>query len=482
MKFESPSSRVNLVSRIQAWDIAMAAVCPLLALIQRTPAEFLVAGWPDYALYACIAFVCTLGMYLLFGLGRGLALYASIDEAIDICKVSIGAVALSTAFVFTITRLADIPRSVPPLHLALLAVALAAGRIYRFWRHDLKQRAGIGQASPGANILVYGANRLAWFYIRMLDGPGFAHDRVLAVIDDDPRMRNRLFCGRPILGGIEALPAVLEEYKTHGVNIDHLMIAFDRPVAPSEKLSRIMVEAGVGFTYLPERLNLAVAVPERPDAIPGPAGSTPGQSYWRFKRALDVAAALILGLALAPLLVLVALALVLDVGAPVIFWQRRLGRHGRPFNIYKFRTLRAPFDREGAMVSESRRLSALGALLRRLRIDELPQLWNILRGDMSFIGPRPLLPVDQPRRSMRRLEVPPGITGWAQVHGGRLIDPEEKSALDEWYVDHASFGLDLRIVAMTFASVLFGDRRDESALRNAAGKCEAGAVSSGDRA
>ncbi len=466
MKFEPPTSHVSVVHNIQLYDVAVAAICPALALVLRDPQGFPGERWPAFALYACVGFVSTLMMYLAFGFGRGLSQYATTGDAIDICKTSVGSVAVSSAFVFTVTRLDDVPRSAPLIHLVLLAAALSMGRIYWFWKHERESPPDLSLSGPGANVIVCGANRLSWFYIRMLDSPSIGRDRVLAVVDDDPKLRRRWFCGRPILGGVENLPAILEEYKTHGVQIDHVMVGFDRLDGLARRVGDLCREGGVGCAFLPERLRLDVEPhAPRPFAVPPVAALARGRGlYWRLKRMADVVVAILLGVGLAPLIVLVWIALLIDVGAPVIFWQRRLGLDGRPFHIYKFRTLRAPFDRTGTMVPEDDRLSPCGALLRRLRFDEIPQLWNILRGDMTLVGPRPLLPVDQPRNSLRRLGVPPGVTGWAQVHGGKLIDPEEKAALDEWYVENACFAVDVRIVLMTFASVFLGDRRDESLL------------------
>jgi lipopolysaccharide/colanic/teichoic acid biosynthesis glycosyltransferase len=157
----------------------------------------------------------------------------------------------------------------------------------------------------------------------------------------------------------------------------------------------------------------------------------------------------------------------LDLGAPVVFWQKRLGRDGRSFLLYKFRTLPAPFDRNGASNSNGDSSSWLGKFLRRLRFDELPQLFNVLVGEMSLIGPRPLLPEDQPDNSNQRLRVRPGITGWAQINGGNLITTDEKGALDDWYVHNASFWLDLRIVLYTLIFLFTGERRFEQPVRDA---------------
>jgi lipopolysaccharide/colanic/teichoic acid biosynthesis glycosyltransferase len=151
----------------------------------------------------------------------------------------------------------------------------------------------------------------------------------------------------------------------------------------------------------------------------------------------------------------------------MMFWQQRLGEGGRTFTIYKIRTLRPPFDQWGRPLSEDCRLSWVGTFLRRTRLDELPQLFNVLVGDMSLVGPRPLLPRDQPSDPSVRLLSRPGITGWAQVNGGTLLTPSEKDELDEWYVRHASLLLDLRIIMMTLRVLIRGQSRPDGAAANA---------------
>ena len=186
--------------------------------------------------------------------------------------------------------------------------------------------------------------------------------------------------------------------------------------------------------------------------------------YWRFKRMLDVLGALGLIVILAPVMVLVGVLVALDVGLPVMFWQQRPGLGGRPFRLYKFRTMGAAYDKAGRRRSDDERVSAIGNLLRRTRLDELPQLISILRGQMSFVGPRPLLPVDQPAAYAARLLVRPGLTGWAQVKGGRTIAAADKAALDVWYVRNMSLALDLKIALATVPMVLFGERVIEAAI------------------
>lgn len=188
--------------------------------------------------------------------------------------------------------------------------------------------------------------------------------------------------------------------------------------------------------------------------------SAPGrQRGWQagVKRLLDRAAAAAGLVLLSPLLALVALAIRLDMGAPVLFRQERPGRHARPFRVVKFRTMRHALGRDGRPLPDAERLTALGRFLRASSLDELPQLWNVLRGDLALVGPRPLLMQYLPRYSpeqARRHEVTPGITGWAQVNGRNAISWEEKFALDVWYVDHWSLALDLKILALTALRVV----------------------------
>ena len=169
------------------------------------------------------------------------------------------------------------------------------------------------------------------------------------------------------------------------------------------------------------------------------------------KRLLDLLLAVPGLVALSPVLLFTALAVRVALGPGVLFKQQRPGLHGKPFNILKFRTMT---DGPG---SDADRLPPFGRLLRSTSLDELPELWNVIRGDMSLVGPRPLLmhylPLYSPRQA-RRHEVPPGITGWAQINGRNAISWEERLDLDVWYVDNRSLRLDLLILARTVAAVL----------------------------
>ena len=175
------------------------------------------------------------------------------------------------------------------------------------------------------------------------------------------------------------------------------------------------------------------------------------------KRLLDVCWAAAALIAFSPLLLAVAVAVRASQGGPVLFRQRRPGLHGEPFTIFKFRTMRTPRADEVWYLTDDQRITRLGRFLRSSSIDELPGLWNVVRGEMSLVGPRPLLMEyldDYTPEEHRRHELRPGITGWAAINGRNTLQFGERLALDVWYIDHWSMALDLRIIVLTALQVL----------------------------
>ncbi len=183
------------------------------------------------------------------------------------------------------------------------------------------------------------------------------------------------------------------------------------------------------------------------------------------KRLFDLVATIGGLFVLWPLLLLLALLVRIKLGSPVLFRQQRPGLNGRPFHILKFRTMTDARDDNGELLPDAERLTPFGRFLRRFSLDELPQLFNVLRGDLSLVGPRALLmeylPLYTPEQA-RRHEVRPGITGWAQVNGRNAISWEEKFEYDVWYVDHCSFLLDLKILWMTLLKVVCSEGVSQS--------------------
>ena len=178
------------------------------------------------------------------------------------------------------------------------------------------------------------------------------------------------------------------------------------------------------------------------------------------KRAMDIVAAATGLVVLAPVMVGVALAVRIAMGPPVLYRQMRPGYRGRPFGIVKFRTMRGELDADGRVLPADKRITPLGQLLRRTSLDELPELWNILKGKMSFVGPRPLLMEYLPHytpEQARRHDVKPGLTGLAQVSGRQLLEFDDRFRLDVWYIDNWSLRLDLEILLRTAQKVVAGE-------------------------
>ncbi|MDO4247984.1 MAG: sugar transferase [Neisseria sp.] len=174
------------------------------------------------------------------------------------------------------------------------------------------------------------------------------------------------------------------------------------------------------------------------------------------KRAFDIIASLIGLIVLSPVLLIVAILVRKNLGSPILFRQVRPGIDGKPFEMVKFRSMRDAIAKDGTPLPDNERLTPFGKALRSTSLDELPELWNVLKGDMSLVGPRPLLMDYLPlynKEQYRRHEVRPGVTGWAQVNGRNAISWEEKFKLDVWYVDNRSFWLDLKILFLTIKKV-----------------------------
>jgi lipopolysaccharide/colanic/teichoic acid biosynthesis glycosyltransferase len=175
------------------------------------------------------------------------------------------------------------------------------------------------------------------------------------------------------------------------------------------------------------------------------------------KRSLDIVLAFIALALLLPVVVLLCLLVGFRLGSPVLFRQTRPGRHGQPFEMIKFRTMLDAVDSKGNPLPDDQRMTRFGSFLRSTSLDELPELWNVLKGDMSLVGPRPLLMEYLPLYSseqIRRHEVRPGVTGWAQINGRNTLSWEDKFKFDVWYVEHQSIWLDFKIIFLTLFKVL----------------------------
>jgi len=457
MRVLVPTSRTLFKANLSIWDVGWALTSPFLALYLRDADIVFRAEWGVVGPYWITTAGFSLIGFLVFRIQDEIAQYFSVHEMLDIAKAIAFAEVASCIVLFLLTRLDGIPRSTPVIHGLLLAIGLIATRAFLSILYG-KERAEQDH-SNGPRIILIGANRLSAVFIRLLNAHTPDQRRVIAVLDERRAMTGLSVSRVRILGTPQHLEAIIDEFVFHGIHTEQVIIAGEADFLSHEtmrEVQRVCDDRQLRLAFLPQMIDASVP---KPAVTFGP--ETELQSYtltlpsfYRLKRWVDICGSLALIVLLLPLLVAVALLVLLDLGVPILFWQQRLGRGGCPFHIYKFRTLRPPFDPHGNPIPENSRLSAIGRLLRVTRIDELPQLLNVLKGDMSLIGPRPLLPEDQPSNTAVRLLVRPGITGWAQVHGGKLVSPDEKAKLDEWYIRNASVWLDLWIVIMTLRVLL----------------------------
>jgi lipopolysaccharide/colanic/teichoic acid biosynthesis glycosyltransferase len=473
MPMPLPSSRAGFRLRLSPIDVVWAALTPLLALILRDALVLSVKGAPLAVLYCAVSFACTLIAFLAFRVGVGISRYFSVHDAISIISAVVAAGLTTTVVLFTFTRLDGIPRSIPLIQGLVLAAGLLLTRGIMAKFNNGDQQAAPAEDAALEHIIMIGSSRLTALYIKLLQAHAPAQRQVIAVLDDRPKLLGRTMCGVPVVGSPLQLDSIIDEFAPHGIRADRVLIGGDESLlsaAALNELRSICVQRELAVDFVPKLLVTAPAlrraVPLHTPAANDRAAVTMS-NYFRYKRAIDFIIALFTIAVVSPLFAVVAVLVLLDLGTPLVFWQKRIGRNGRSFLLYKFRTLQASFDRNGAPNGNGDYNSWIGKFLRRLRLDELPQLFNVLVGEMSLIGPRPLLPEDQPTNCQLRLLVRPGITGWAQINGGTLITTEEKGALDDWYVRNASFWLDLRIAFYTVVFLFSGERRSEQAVHQA---------------
>jgi lipopolysaccharide/colanic/teichoic acid biosynthesis glycosyltransferase len=433
------------------WDMSWALVSPLLALWLGDALVLAQRDWSLTIIYCALSSGFAVAAFFAFRLQDTRSQHFSAHETLDIAEAVLFAELLTYGFLFTLTRLDGIPRSVPLYHGLLLAGGLIFVRILT--RAAGEEERASDYRSRRERIIVIGANRFAASFISMLSTYSPNRERVVAVLDEKSGAVGRPLGGVQVLGTPQELDAIVSEFAVHGVRIDRVILAGDSDLLSSAAMhdvERVCKKRHLALSYLPRMLGMTEQGSSGLEIVAAADSGPERHVFLRLKRFIDTVGSLALMVLLLPLFAIATLVVLIDVGSPVLFWQERTGWKGRPFLIYKYRTLRAPFDSEGRPALGDRQPSAIGRFLRATRIDELPQLINVLFGDMSLIGPRPLLPEDQPSNTALRLSVRPGITGWAQVNGAKLVTTEDKEKFDEWYIRNASPWVDAKIALMTF--------------------------------
>jgi len=450
MVVPSPTSRRKRKVDVSLWDACWALASSVIALWMGNSLILAQHDWNATVIYCGLSTGFAVLAFLAFGLRSTVTQHFSAHQLLDIAEAVLFAELLTYGLLFTLTRLDGIARSIPMYHGLLLFGGLVAIRIAT--RVGSSERRGSEYQLRRDRIIVIGANRLAASFISMVRAYAPNQQAVVAVLDEKSGAVGRSLSGVQVLGTPQELDAIVREFAVHGVHIDRVIFAGDTDLLSSAALhdvERVCKKRQLDVSYLPRMLGLTEQGAPGLEVVATADAGPEQRVFLRFKRFIDVLGSLALLILMLPLFALATVLVLIDVGSPVLFWQERTGRKGLPFLIYKYRTLRAPFDAKGKPTVGDRQPSVIGQFLRTTRIDELPQLINVLFGDMSLVGPRPLLPEDQPPNTALRLSVRPGITGWAQVHGAKLVNLEDKEKFDEWYVRNASPWVDTKIALMT---------------------------------
>ncbi|CCB66345.1 MULTISPECIES: sugar transferase [unclassified Hyphomicrobium] len=452
-------------------DLVLVSMSTLIAVVVTMPGP-VTSAIAAASAYGAFTLSAAIPVMLIFGLNRTVWRFTSLGDGVRVAAAVVWIVALTTALAFVFDQAVLITPNLLILQSLLILYALIGVRVATRIRHDRRRRARGPHGSIGGfrkNVLIVGLSPQTDIFLYGDAKDAGERTEIVGILSPSRRHRGRRLRSRKILGTPDAVCEVLHDLAVHGVFVDRIVVALP-PAALSEKAQAALVQLRDGgmirVDWLPPRYGLREGADAAIEAAAN--GLEPSfNAYLPWKRFIDATAALVGIVVFAPLMLVVAMVVLLDVGAPAIFWQQRPGARGNPIKVLKFRTMGPPRDRAGRALTDAERVSTVGRLLRRLRLDELPQIYNVLVGDMSFVGPRPLLPVDQPSAPAARLCLRPGLTGWAQIKGGRDISSEDKAALDLWYIRNASFTLDVKILAQTARMVLFGERVDRNAIQEA---------------
>lgn len=446
------------------WDVSvivLAGTCAYSIRFLQAPAESQLVMSPGYISLSALA---GLALWSGFGLHRRSFRHATQTDAYLIGLIAIFAALIGLTASFLLDRGAHLPRSIVMLHVLILVAGLFSARVVGrlLWQSGGQTQGIADQAAGGAlrKVLLLGDGPGISMYLKALGVVAAGRKRVAAVYSFDRRLSGLTIRGQRVgrLGDLGWADLIDQ---TDGSEVDRIVVAAKPAALPAD------LRLALGATRKPVRFFGTLADRGALEASPSQTLADPVRHlpdsvrrYLPWKRLFDVVAATS-GLLVAALpLLLAALAVRIVLGAPVMFWQWRPGRGGQSFRVVKLRSMRAAIDSTGRRLSDAERLGTFGNLLRRSRLDELPQLFSVLVGDMSLIGPRPLIHQQQ-KRDSRRLLLRPGLTGWAQVNGGQLLSETDKEALDLWYVGNLSPVVDLKILIKTVVVVLLGDRVPE---------------------
>jgi lipopolysaccharide/colanic/teichoic acid biosynthesis glycosyltransferase len=459
------------IALIDVGIVVLAAGC---AIALRDNLEFHHSSFSTLAPYVAASASMALPLVILLGLNGSLWRFSGHTDIARLLGAAVLIVTLATTVSFVWMRMNGIPRSLPVLHGILMLGGFVSVRLSMRMLHVRRQTgcmlaraANLGELAPVDDaVVIVGLNEISRLYLETCSAT--ERRKIAGFVSHAPKHADRHLGARRVLGDAGRLDAILRELRVHGISVTRLLIVVPlsaltpearRTLADIEVTTDVRIDFIETFFFGDRSTDQATRDQNAWLPIETEVQPVKPSGYHAIKRPLDIVAAATALVVLAPLILTVFIANAISLNGWPIFWQQRPGRNGRPIRVLKFRTMGAAHEPDGRVRSDLARIGAFGSFLRASRLDEMLQLVNVLKGDMSFVGPRPLLPCDQPSDARARLMIRPGITGYAQVHGGRLLGREEKAKLDHWYVENATLWLDLKIGLWTVRTIIAGDQK-----------------------
>ena len=404
-----PASRSSFRIRLAPFDVLWAAASLPVALWLRDVRIGIPSQLQATELYCAIVLAASILTFLVFRIREGVVHHFSVHDALGVAKAVVVAELLTVLVTFSTVRMDGVPRSLPALHALILAAGLIGYRLLVRMRYDERVRVKLPDAHAD-NIVLIGATRLSSLYCRMIKAYAPHKHKIVAILDSDPKMTGKAVDGIRVVGSPEQLGSMIHEFGEHGIVVGRILVGGDSSLLSPQEMDAIERTCS-DYNLTPEFIpslagldNVQAASVDQPEEVPDFDGVLTLPAYFRYKRGADVVISVCLLIPFLPLMLLVAAIVLLDVGSPILFWQQRLGLGGRPFLLNKFRTLKTLYDERGLPIGTTDRISWIGEVLRKARLDELPQILNVLVGDMSLVGPRPLLPQDQPPNATVRTQ------------------------------------------------------------------------------
>ena len=462
-------------------DVFIFSTSAILAWLLRVGLEYGFQNYENLLPYVILSSFISLVVFYIFKLHRHFFRFFSLREFYLLLSAVSLSILITVLVSFTHFRLEGIQRSLPFMHWLLALGGLSAIRLAGRWFSQQRERRN-APADTFANreaVLLIGFTPMAEICLRSMEIFGRNKFFAIGILDENSALFGHHIRQCEVIGAPWELSGILAKMSIHGVTVRRIFLTMPREDldSKSRRVMDTLEEEGMIIVqefqqvleqFLRPPANMTQhSVMTAPNAIPLPEGleekvKSRLKKYGTAKRMLDISGACLAGLAALPVMACLAPVILLTMGAPVIFWQERPGRKGQIIRIYKLRSLKHGVDANGKILTDEERKTAVGNFLRRSRLDELPQLYSILKGDMTFVGPRPLLPVDLPHdlpewlglRALAR----PGLTGWAQINGGKTVGKRDKVIMDIWYLANMSFALDLKVMWNTVRVALLGER------------------------